>query len=126
MTSWLGKGWPLRVALWLWAPVLCLAIWPTVWDVLPRVPFEPYPQNGYEWYSYFGNPVLLGGQGIEAWDWKKPAAVFIGNEGSGLSTDELGYCDTVLRIPHRTTVESLNSAIAAAVVLYEAFKQRRR
>jgi TrmH family RNA methyltransferase len=62
---------------------------------------------------------------IEEWDWKKPAAVLIGNEGSGLSRDEIEYCDTVLRIPHRTTVESLNSAIAAAVVLYEAFKQRR-
>jgi TrmH family RNA methyltransferase len=62
---------------------------------------------------------------IEEWNWKNPAAVFIGNEGSGLSRDEIGYCDTVLRIPHRTTVESLNSAIAAAVVLYEASKQRR-
>jgi len=62
---------------------------------------------------------------IDGWDWKKPTAVLIGNEGSGLSPDEIGYCDTVLRIPHRITVESLNSAIAAAVVLYEAFKQRR-
>ena len=62
---------------------------------------------------------------IEEWDWKKPAAVLVGNEGGGLARDEIGYCDTVLRIPHRRTVESLNSAIAAAVVLYEAFKQRR-
>ena len=61
---------------------------------------------------------------IEEWDWTNPVAVFVGNEGSGLSRDEISYCDTVLRIPHRTTVESLNSAIAAAVVLYEAFKQR--
>jgi len=62
---------------------------------------------------------------IEDWDWRTPVAILVGNEGSGLSRDEIGYCDTVLRIPHRTTVESLNSAIAAAVVLYEAFKQRR-
>jgi TrmH family RNA methyltransferase len=63
---------------------------------------------------------------IEEWDWGTPAAILVGNEGSGLSREEIGYCDTVLRIPHRTTVESLNSAIAAAVVLYEAFKQRRK
>jgi TrmH family RNA methyltransferase len=62
---------------------------------------------------------------IEEWDWKKPVAILVGNEGSGLSKDEIGYCNTVLRIPHQATVESLNSAIAAAVVLYEAFKQRR-
>jgi len=62
---------------------------------------------------------------IVEWDWKRPTAVLVGNEGSGLSRDEIAYCDTVLRIPHRTTVESLNSAIAAAVVLYEAFKQRK-
>jgi len=63
---------------------------------------------------------------IEKWDWRKPTAVMIGNEGSGLNREELGYCDTVLRIPHNPIVESLNSAIATAVILYEASKQRRR
>jgi TrmH family RNA methyltransferase len=62
---------------------------------------------------------------IEDWNWTKPVAIFIGNEGAGLSKEELDYCDTVLRIPHKTTVESLNSAIAAAVILYEASKKRR-
>src|SRR5438128_2056966 len=63
---------------------------------------------------------------IEKWDWRKPTAVMIGNEGSGLNREELGYCDTVLRISHNPIVESLNSAIATAVILYEASKQRRR
>jgi len=62
---------------------------------------------------------------IEKWDWRMPTAVLIGNEGSGLNAEELGYCDTVLRIPHNPAVESLNSAIATAVILYEASKQRR-
>src|SRR5262245_34489196 len=62
---------------------------------------------------------------IEKWDWRTPTALLIGNEGSGLSAKELGYCDTVLRIPHSPAVESLNSAIATAVILYEASKQRR-
>jgi TrmH family RNA methyltransferase len=62
---------------------------------------------------------------VETWDWRNPAAVLVGNEGSGLNTEELAYCDTVLRIPHSPTVESLNSAIATAVILYEASRQRR-
>jgi len=62
---------------------------------------------------------------IEKWNWRTPAAVFIGNEGSGLTGAELASCDTVLRIPHNPAVESLNSAIATAVILYEASKQRR-
>jgi TrmH family RNA methyltransferase len=62
---------------------------------------------------------------IESWDWRTPTALLVGNEGSGLNAEELKYCDAVLRIPHSETVESLNSAIAAAVILYEASKQRR-
>ena len=61
---------------------------------------------------------------IEEWDWREPAAILIGNEGQGLNSEELEQCDTVLRIPHRAAVDSLNSAIATAVILYEASKHR--
>jgi TrmH family RNA methyltransferase len=61
---------------------------------------------------------------IDEWDWRKPSAILVGNEGQGLSTEELAQCDTVLRIPQTLAVESLNSAIATAVILYEASKQR--
>jgi TrmH family RNA methyltransferase len=63
---------------------------------------------------------------IDAWDWRRPTAILLGNEGRGLSSEELANCDTVLRIPQEMAVESLNSAIAAAVILYEASKQRRQ
>jgi len=61
---------------------------------------------------------------LTEWDWRRPTAVLIGNEGRGLSSEETLLCETVLRIPHRPRVESLNSAIAAGIILYEAFKQR--
>jgi TrmH family RNA methyltransferase len=61
---------------------------------------------------------------IDWWDWRKPSAIMVGNEGNGLSDEEFRMCDAVLRIPHRATVESLNSAVAISVVLYEAYKQR--
>jgi TrmH family RNA methyltransferase len=50
--------------------------------------------------------------------------VLIGNEGGGLSDEESRACDVVLRIPQKATVESLNSGVAAAVILYEACRQR--
>jgi RNA methyltransferase, TrmH family len=64
-------------------------------------------------------------QTIEEWDWRTPTAIFVGNEGQGLSSEELDQCDTVLCIPQKDAVDSLNSAIATAVILYEASKQRR-
>ncbi len=63
-------------------------------------------------------------QTIDEWDWNKPSAIVIGNEGHGLSEEEKDLCDVQLRIPQCAAVESLNSAIAAAVILYEASKQR--
>lgn len=63
-------------------------------------------------------------QTIGEWDWRQPSAIVIGNEGAGLSDEEMDLCDLTLRIPHSGAVESLNSAIAAAIILYEAARQR--
>jgi len=61
---------------------------------------------------------------IGDWDWRSNTAILIGNEGRGLGEKDLEHCDKVLKIPLCAPVESLNSAIAASVVLYESFKQR--
>jgi len=61
---------------------------------------------------------------IDQWDWTKPCAIVLGNEGSGLGPGVQRICDTVLRIPQDPVVESLNAAIASAVILYEVWKQR--
>lgn len=47
------------------------------------------------------------------------AAVCIGSEGRGLSTDLLALCDGELIIPMRGAAESLNAAVAAAVIMWE-------
>jgi TrmH family RNA methyltransferase len=65
-----------------------------------------------------------GSQSITDWDWTSPAAVLIGNEGAGLSNQQVKACSALLKIPQQPQVESLNSAIAAAVILYEAFRSR--
>lgn len=52
------------------------------------------------------------------------AAFLIGNEGNGLSERALAIADHALRIPMEGEVESLNAAVAAALLLYEAHRQR--
>ncbi|MCD8490201.1 MAG: RNA methyltransferase [Desertifilum sp.] len=61
------------------------------------------------------------------WDlnWQQPTAILLGNEGAGLSPELLAIADTPVKIPLHQGVESLNVAIAAAVILYEAQRQRR-
>jgi len=55
---------------------------------------------------------------IQEVDWSKPSAVLIGSEGRGVSADWSSRA-TPIRIPTQK-VESLNAAIAASVILYEA------
>jgi len=62
---------------------------------------------------------------IDAWDWRKPCAILVGNEGRGLTSDEAKKCDALLRIPQNAAVDSLNSAIATAIILYEASRHER-
>ncbi len=59
------------------------------------------------------------------WDWKVPSALFLGGEGSGLHRLVRERCDTLVRIPLRGRIESLNVSVAAGVILYEALRQRR-
>jgi RNA methyltransferase, TrmH family len=61
---------------------------------------------------------------ITSWDWTRPTAVFIGNEGAGLSAEQASACSAMLQIPHEPETESLNSAIAAAVIFYEAARSK--
>lgn len=53
-----------------------------------------------------------------------PSAILLGGEGAGLSPEIRDLADYSLTIPMRAPVESLNVAIAAALVVYEAMRQR--
>jgi TrmH family RNA methyltransferase len=54
-----------------------------------------------------------------------PVALLVGSEGAGLSCDLLAQADARITIPMAPGVESLNTAVSAAVLLYEAARQRR-
>jgi TrmH family RNA methyltransferase len=57
--------------------------------------------------------------------WALPLAIFIGNEGAGLSRELMREMDETLAIPQAAQVESLNAGIAASIVLYEAARNRK-
>lgn len=59
-------------------------------------------------------------------DLRKPTALMIGQEGSGLTQDAVADVDLQVRIPMTGTIDSLNVATSAAVILYEALRQRTR
>jgi RNA methyltransferase, TrmH family len=58
-------------------------------------------------------------------DLRAPFALLIGNEGAGLPPDIERSADALIRIQVAAPVESLNAAVAASLILYEAARQRR-
>ena len=57
-------------------------------------------------------------------DLKGPAAIVIGSEGSGMGRLVAERCDFLVSIPMRGKLSSLNASAAAAILLYEAVRQR--
>lgn len=56
-------------------------------------------------------------------DMKGSCAVFIGNEGNGLTEETVKRCDVTVTIPMLGGAESLNASTAAAVIMYEHIRQ---
>ncbi len=59
-------------------------------------------------------------------DLRGPLAIVLGTEDRGLSQAWLEQADVTLRIPMRGRINSLNVSVAAALILYEALRQRDR
>jgi TrmH family RNA methyltransferase len=62
----------------------------------------------------------------QAVDYRGPVLLLLGGERKGLSSDLQALCDVVVRIPMSSQTDSLNLSVAASLLLYEAFNQRRR
>jgi TrmH family RNA methyltransferase len=66
----------------------------------------------------------LAGDSADRVDLRRPTIIFVGSEGSGLASAVVDACALQVTVPMREPVESLNVAVATAVVLYEARRQR--
>ena len=71
----------------------------------------------------FGADAAAGTRLYDA-DLKGPAAIVIGSEGDGMGRLVREQCDFLVSIPMKGQLNSLNASAAAAVVLYEAVRQR--
>ncbi|MCI8403154.1 MAG: RNA methyltransferase [Lachnospiraceae bacterium] len=68
---------------------------------------------------------LEGKQNYDEVNYQGPTAFLIGNEAAGLSVELASESSCLVRIPMAGRVESLNAAIASALLMYEAARQRR-
>jgi TrmH family RNA methyltransferase len=68
--------------------------------------------------------VPRGGTPLPMIDLRRPTAVVLGSEGMGLSSATMAAVQEFVTIPMHAPVESLNVAVAAALILYEASRQR--
>lgn len=69
---------------------------------------------------------LQGRRTYDEEDYRGGTAFLIGNEGNGLTEAAAESADCLIRIPMCGQVESLNAAMAAGVLMYEAARQRRK
>ncbi len=68
---------------------------------------------------------LAGEKGYDELSYREGTAFLIGNEGNGLSEGLSELADGFLKIPMKGRVESLNASVAAALLMYEACRQRK-
>jgi TrmH family RNA methyltransferase len=60
---------------------------------------------------------VLGGESIQEVKFRKPAVLIIGNEANGISAEVLSYATEKIAIPKLGKAESLNAAIASAIII---------
>jgi RNA methyltransferase, TrmH family len=89
---------------------------------LPVIPLKS--ESAIEQLREIGIPMLAAaahaGVSIQHADIERPVAFVIGNEGAGISQAVLRFCSGTIHIPCSGPVESLNAAVAASILLYEA------
>ena len=68
---------------------------------------------------------LQGERTYDREDYTKGTAFLIGNEGNGLTEETSEASSLKVKIPMEGKLESLNASVAASILLYEAYRQRR-
>lgn len=67
---------------------------------------------------------MRGSVSYEKPEYQEGSAFLIGNEGGGLTREAVSLADTCIHIPMEGKLESLNAAMAAGILMYEAKRQR--
>ncbi len=88
-----------------------------------RVPVASVTDGEVEELGVFGWSVVAtvgdGGRPLGSHRWAPATVVLLGNEAAGLAVDTVGRVDAAVTIEHESSVESLNVAVAGALVMFE-------
>ncbi len=93
---------------------------PVVGGVAASEAFDCLAQGGLRTIA----AVPRGGESPDVLDWRGRVGLLLGGEGPGLPDDLVTRCDHRVTIPMTPPVESLNVAVAAAILVYAARRQR--
>ena len=80
-----------------------------------------FKQKGIKSYAAH----LDGKNSYDKESYQSGTAILIGNEGNGLREEVASAADVWVQIPMQGQVESLNAAIAASILMFEVYRQRR-
>lgn len=78
-----------------------------------------------EKFHILGTTLADNSKSLYSLNLKRKTAIVLGNEHRGISDEALSFCDGTLIIPMMGMVQSLNVSVSAAVILYEALRQRK-
>ena len=67
----------------------------------------------------------MDGEDFKLTDYTVPCAIVIGNEGKGIGTLTAKKCDKIISLPMRGKINSLNASVAAGLLMYEVFRNRK-
>lgn len=93
---------------------------PVLQNVESKQTIEYFRKNGYR---IVAGALIENCVDLYSADLGGKTLVIIGNEGNGVESDTLALCDTVIKIPMHADAESLNAAVAGAVMMYEHYRQ---
>jgi TrmH family RNA methyltransferase len=94
---------------------------PIVTDVSPQDLITVSREAGIRVIATAGSASVT----YDEFNWTEAGVVIFGNEANGISGELTDHCDASVSIPIRQSVNSLNVAASAAVILFEAERQRR-
>jgi TrmH family RNA methyltransferase len=78
-----------------------------------------------QWEFMTVGTAVRGGVDYAGFDWRRRVALVFGNEASGLDGSLVGTLDALVSVPMVGKAESLNVAVSASVLCFEALRQRR-
>jgi tRNA (guanosine-2'-O-)-methyltransferase len=87
----------------------------------PKLMIGSFREAGYQ---VVGTGFGPGARPVTEWDFTRPTAIVLGNEHRGIDEEVAALVPDLLYVPMQGMIQSLNVSVAAAIILYEAWRQR--